>query len=49
LAWSLSSGLALYFVVTNVIQIAQYAISGKVHWDNVTFWKKKAAPVKSKK
>lgn len=49
LAWSLSSGLALYFVVTNVIQIAQYAISGKVHWDNVMFWKKKPAPVKSKK
>jgi len=41
LAWSLQSGLALYFVVTNFVQIAQYAISGKVHWDNVVFWKKK--------
>ena len=41
LAWSLQSGLALYFVVTNLVQIAQYAISGNVHWDNIAFWKKK--------
>ncbi len=45
LAWSLSSGLALYFVVTNLIQIFQYSVSGKVHWDNV-FPKKKTAIVK---
>jgi len=42
LAWSLQSGLALYFVVSNLVQIAQYAISGNVHWDNLVFWKKKA-------
>ena len=47
LAWSLQSGLALYFVTTNLIQIAQYAISGNVHWDNVMFWKKKEAPKKA--
>lgn len=41
LAWSLSSGLALYFVVTNIAQIAQYAVSGNLHWDNLKFWKKK--------
>jgi YidC/Oxa1 family membrane protein insertase len=46
LAWSLSSGLALYFVVTNLIQILQYAISGKVHWDNVFPGKKKIEIVK---
>lgn len=45
LAWSLSSGLALYFVVTNLIQILQYAISGKVHWENI-LPKKKTAIVK---
>ena len=45
MAWTLQSGLALYFVVTNLIQIAQYAIMGNVHWDNLAFWKKKA-PVK---
>ena len=42
LAWTLQSGLALYFVVTNLIQIAQYAMSGNVHWGNLAFWKKKA-------
>lgn len=35
LAWSLSSGLALYFVVSNLVQIAQYAITGKVYWRNI--------------
>jgi len=35
LAYTLSSGLALYFVVTNVIQILQYAITGKVYWGNL--------------
>lgn len=41
LAYSLSSGLALYFVVTNVIQILQYAVTGRIYWDNVIPWKKK--------
>lgn len=41
LAWTLQSGLALYFVTSNIIQIAQYGLSGNVHWDNVAFWKKK--------
>src|SRR4030042_6447864 len=31
LAYSLSSGLALYFIVSNVLGIAQYAIMGQVH------------------
>ncbi len=35
LAFSLSSGLALYFVVQNVIQILQYAVTGKVYWNNL--------------
>ncbi len=46
LAWSLQSGLAIYFVTTNLIQIAQYAISGNVHWNNLLFWKKTETPVK---
>jgi YidC/Oxa1 family membrane protein insertase len=41
LAWSLQSGLALYFVVTNLVQIAQYAISGTVHWENIASGRKK--------
>ncbi len=35
MAWTLASGLALYFVVTNLIQIIQYAVTGKVYWGNV--------------
>lgn len=35
MAWTLSSALALYFVVTNLIQILQYAITGKVYWRNI--------------
>ncbi len=46
LAWSLSSGLALYFVVTNLFQILQYAISGKANWDNIIPWKKKPVTIK---
>jgi YidC/Oxa1 family membrane protein insertase len=32
LAWTLASGLALYFVVSNVVGILQYAILGKANW-----------------
>jgi YidC/Oxa1 family membrane protein insertase len=31
-AYSYAAGLALYFVTTNVMTIAQYAASGKVNW-----------------
>ncbi len=43
LAYTLSSGLALYFVITNLIQILQYALTGKIYWDNVIPWKKNKA------
>ncbi len=35
LAYSFSSGLALYFVVTNLATIIQYAIMGQVDWKNL--------------
>ena len=35
IAYSLSSGLALYFLVTNIISIIQYAAMGKVNWRNI--------------
>ncbi|MBU0512435.1 MAG: YidC/Oxa1 family membrane protein insertase [Chloroflexi bacterium] len=35
LAYSFSSGLALYFVVSNVASILQYAIMGKLDWSNL--------------
>jgi len=48
LAWSLSSGLALYFVVSNLVQIAQYAITGKVYWKNLIPGMKPTEIVKKK-
>jgi YidC/Oxa1 family membrane protein insertase len=45
IAYSLSSGLALYFIVSNLLGIAQYAIMGQVHWSNL-LPKKKAVVVK---
>jgi YidC/Oxa1 family membrane protein insertase len=35
LAWSFSSGLALYFVTSNLVGIAQYAAMGKLNWQNI--------------
>jgi YidC/Oxa1 family membrane protein insertase len=35
IAYSLASGLALYFIVSNLLGIAQYAIMGKVNWSNL--------------
>ncbi len=35
LAYSFSSGLALYFVVSNAATILQYAIMGKLDWSNL--------------
>jgi YidC/Oxa1 family membrane protein insertase len=35
LAWTLASGLAVYFVTSNLIAIGQYAMLGKVNWSNV--------------
>jgi YidC/Oxa1 family membrane protein insertase len=50
LAWSLASGLALYFLVSNVIGILQYALLGKVNWKNVIPFRKPAVvPVSTKK
>jgi YidC/Oxa1 family membrane protein insertase len=35
LAWSYVSGLAVYFVASNVFTIAQYSLLGKVNWRNI--------------
>jgi YidC/Oxa1 family membrane protein insertase len=35
LAYTLASGLALYFIASNLIGILQYAMLGKVNWGNV--------------
>lgn len=46
IAYSLSSGLAIYFLVTNVISIFQYAAMGKINWRNLL--PKKALPARTK-
>ncbi len=48
LAWSLSAGLALYFVISNLVQIAQYAITGRVYWRNLIPGLKQPEPAKKK-
>ncbi len=35
ITWSLASGLALYFIVSNLLGIAQYAMMGNVNWSNL--------------
>ena len=35
LAYSFSSGLALYFVVSNLASILQYALMGRIDWRNL--------------
>ena len=47
ISYTLSSGLALYFVVSNILAIAQYAYMGKVNWKNIL--PKNLLPVKTKK
>jgi YidC/Oxa1 family membrane protein insertase len=45
IAYSLSSGLALYFIISNVLGVAQYALMGNIHWSNL-LPKKKVASAK---
>jgi YidC/Oxa1 family membrane protein insertase len=35
ITYSLASGLALYFIVSNLLGIAQYAMMGNVNWNNL--------------
>ncbi len=43
IAYSLASGLALYFIVSNVLGIAQYALMGNLNWSNLLPKKKATA------
>lgn len=45
MAYSLASGLALYFLVSNIFTIGQYALLGRANWRNIIpFLKKDDAP-----
>jgi YidC/Oxa1 family membrane protein insertase len=35
MALTLASGLALYFLISNILSIVQYAIMGKLNWNNL--------------
>jgi YidC/Oxa1 family membrane protein insertase len=35
LAFTLASGLSLYFVTSNLVGIIQYALLGKLNWKNI--------------
>ena len=50
MAYSLASGLALYFLTSNIFGIVQYAALGRVTWSNIIpFSKKKPAENKPEK
>jgi YidC/Oxa1 family membrane protein insertase len=49
LALTLASGLSLYFVVSNVIGIGQYALLGKLNFKNLLPARKPAATTKPNK
>ncbi len=44
LAWTLASGLSLYFVISNLIGIGQYALLGSLNWSNLLPKSKRPAP-----
>ncbi|NTU75490.1 MAG: membrane protein insertase YidC [Anaerolineaceae bacterium] len=48
ISYTLSSGLALYFVISNVVGIGQYALLGKLNWDNLIPGRKPKAIIKKK-
>lgn len=51
MAWTLASGLALYFLISNIFTIVQYGMMGSLHWENLKFWEKKKneAPKQAKR
>lgn len=44
MAYSLASGLALYFLISNIVSVIQYGVQGKLDWSNVLPFMKKAQP-----
>lgn len=40
MSYTLASGLALYFLISNIFTIVQYGIEGKLNWSALKFWEK---------
>lgn len=38
----MASGIALYFMISNVFTIVQYGVEGKLDWAGLKFWEKRA-------
>jgi len=49
MAYSLASGLALYFLTSNIFGIVQYAVLGRANWSNIFPFLKKEDPKKPEK
>lgn len=49
MAYSLASGLALYFLTSNIFGIVQYALLGRANWSNIFPFLKKDDPKKPEK
>jgi YidC/Oxa1 family membrane protein insertase len=49
LALTLSSGISLYFVVSNLVGVGQYALLGRVNWKNLNPFYKAPAPLPAAK
>lgn len=44
MSYTLASGLALYFLISNIFTVLQYGIEGKLDWAALKFWVKREAP-----
>ena len=44
MSYTLASGLALYFLISNIFTVLQYGIEGKLDWAALKFWVRREAP-----
>jgi YidC/Oxa1 family membrane protein insertase len=48
-ALTFASGISVYFIVSNLLGIIQYAATGRANWRNLIPGAKKQVPVRTKK
>lgn len=44
MSYTLASGLALYFLISNIFTVLQYGVEGKLDWAALKFWVRREAP-----